>query len=130
MISISYEVESLENPRKGAKQVRRARKVDMNREIERLATLPWTVEMRRSHDGSIFARIVELPGCMTEGADRQKALRNLDEALRLWLAVELSEGLSFRSLLEPRLIRVSSWCGLPLSCTASPQRLLSITACH
>lgn len=64
----------------------------MNKEIERLATLPWTVEMRRNHDGSIFARIIELPGCMTEGANRQKALRNLDEALRLWLAVEMEQG--------------------------------------
>jgi len=50
--------------------------------------------MRRNHDGSIFARIVELPGCMTEGADRHEALHNLDQALRLWLATELERGAS------------------------------------
>lgn len=71
---------------------RTRRKVDVEREVERLAALPWTVEMRRNHDGSMFARVVELFGCMTEGADREATLRNLDNALRLWLATELERG--------------------------------------
>lgn len=42
------------------------RKAKTKAEIERLLGLPWTVELRRNHDGTFFARVVELPGCMTE----------------------------------------------------------------
>ncbi len=36
-------------------------------EIERLLGLPWTVELRRNHDGTFFARVVELPGTRRRG---------------------------------------------------------------
>ncbi|MGH9051624.1 MAG: toxin-antitoxin system HicB family antitoxin [Acidimicrobiia bacterium] len=61
-------------------------------EVERLAALPWTTELKRNEDGSVFARIVELPGCMTEGETEEEAVRNLREALGLWLDSELAQG--------------------------------------
>ncbi len=66
-------------------------KVDA-RTVHHYAALPWTKELRRNTDGSVFARIVELPGCMSEGANEQEALRNLSEALELWLETELERG--------------------------------------
>lgn len=63
-----------------------------HREIRRLAALPWTIELKRNHDDSVFARIVELPGCMTEADSEEEALRNLRDALELWLEAELSRG--------------------------------------
>jgi len=74
-------------------------------QIERLLTLPWTVELRRNHDGTFFARIVELPGCMTEGADEPEALRNLRGAQALWIENELARG---ASIPEPRASRQHS----------------------
>ena len=75
------------------------RKAKSRKEIERLLALPWTVELRRNHDGTYFARVVELPGCMTEGADEHEALRNLRRAQTLWLDMEIARG---ASIPEPR----------------------------
>lgn len=61
-------------------------------EVRRLAALAWTTELRRNDDGTTFARIVEFPGCMTEGASDEDAVRNLREALLLWLETELDRG--------------------------------------
>lgn len=81
------------------------RKATIRMQIERLLALPWTVELRRNHDGTFFARVVELPGCMTEGADEHEALRNLRKAQALWLESELARG---ASIPEPRSSRQHS----------------------
>ncbi len=60
------------------------------------------MELRRNHDGTFFARVMELPGCMTEGADEHEALRNLRKAQRLWLETEIARG---APVPEPRLSR-------------------------
>jgi antitoxin HicB len=78
------------------------RKPGAGAEIERLLALPWTVELRRNHDGTFFAQVVELPGCMTEGADEHEALRNLREAQALWLESEIARG---ATVPEPRALR-------------------------
>lgn len=62
------------------------------RELRRLMSLPWTIELRRNHDGTFSGRIVELPGCMTEGEDEVETLEHLREALELWLETELERG--------------------------------------
>jgi len=78
------------------------RKARNRMQIERLLALSWTVELRRNHDGTFFARVVELPGCMTEGADEHQALRNLRKAQELWLESELARG---ATIPEPRSSR-------------------------
>lgn len=72
-----------------------------DREIRRYARMPWTKELRRDADGSVFARVVELPGCMTTGADEVEALARLDTALELWLEVELEQGHTIPEPLPP-----------------------------
>ena len=54
--------------------------------------LAWTIELKRASDGSVFARVVECPGCMTVGDDDVDALKRLRVALRLWLESELEQG--------------------------------------
>src|SRR3990172_7662481 len=49
----------------------------IRQEVKRLAVLPWTLELRRNQDGSYFARVLELPGCMTEGPNELQALKRL-----------------------------------------------------
>ena len=61
-------------------------------EVDRLAAMPWAVELRPNSDGSVFARVLELPGCMTEGPTEATALRRLREATRLWIESELESG--------------------------------------
>lgn len=76
----------------------RSKKVNA-RVVRRCLELPWTFELRRNHDGSFFARVVELPGCMTEGENEAAALTNLRYALRLWIETELERG---ADIPEPR----------------------------
>jgi len=47
--------------------------------------LPYTKTLRADEDGDVVAKIVELHGCSAHGADEQEALRNLEEAQRLWI---------------------------------------------
>lgn len=55
-------------------------------------SLPYTIELTPDADGYWFASIPLLPGCMTQGASREEALRNIDEAKHLWLETALAEG--------------------------------------
>jgi predicted RNase H-like HicB family nuclease len=36
-------------------------------------------------DNAYVVDVPELPGCMAHGATRQKAIRNAEDAIRLWL---------------------------------------------
>jgi predicted RNase H-like HicB family nuclease len=56
-----------------------------NKDIARYMGRPYTKTLRVDEDGDVVAEIVELPSCSTHGADEQEALRNLDEAQRLWI---------------------------------------------
>jgi len=47
--------------------------------------LAYTKLLRPDADGDIVARVVELPGCSAHGENEEEALRNLQEAQRLWL---------------------------------------------
>jgi len=57
---------------------------------------PWTIEIHPYSDGGYFARVVELPGCMTEGATKQDVLEMIEDATAEWLAVAVEQGLSIR----------------------------------
>ncbi len=66
-------------------------RVNIDNEVERIVALPYRRELRRNEDGSWFARIVELRGCMTEGDTQVEALENLDVAMREWVRVQLED---------------------------------------
>lgn len=62
-----------------------------NRALEELIARPWSMEI--VGDGDMFAASVpELPGCLAEGATREEALANLEEALASWLSAALESG--------------------------------------
>lgn len=67
-------------------------------------SLPYTIEFRREEpddDGSMtwFARVIELPGCMTEGDTLEEAARMIQDAMAAWIEVALDEG---RPIPEPK----------------------------
>jgi len=51
--------------------------------------LDYTIRLKQNGDGSYFAEIEELPGCMSEGDTKQEALEIIDDAKRGWLEVAL-----------------------------------------
>ena len=52
----------------------------------------YSVELRENADGSFFAQIPDLPGCMTEGATASEALENLADAQQAWVNSAIEDG--------------------------------------
>jgi antitoxin HicB len=67
--------------------------------IDYYLKLPYTVELRETPGAGWFARIAELPGCMSQGDSGEEALSMIQEAKELWLEVALDEG---KPIPEPR----------------------------
>jgi len=63
---------------------------------------PYTRELIRNEDGTWFARVMELKGCMTEGNTKEEALKNLDDAMKGWIDVAIEDGESIPEPLESR----------------------------
>jgi len=61
--------------------------------VERYLRLPYTIQLRQYDDGTFFAEVAELPGCMTEADTAEEALEMIRDAMAGWIEVALSEGL-------------------------------------
>ncbi len=68
-------------------------------DIERYLRLPYAIELRQyEDDGTWFAAMPELPGCMTEADTAEEALTMIRDAQRVWLEAALEAG---RHIPEP-----------------------------
>ena len=54
--------------------------------------LPYTIELIREDETTWFARVVELPGCMTEGDSSADAVAMIQDAMAGWIELALSYG--------------------------------------
>lgn len=65
-----------------------------NREskLDALMRLPWTVNVEREEDGSLFARVAEIPDAIADGDDDRSLARELWDSLRASLAFRLDHG--------------------------------------
>jgi antitoxin HicB len=61
--------------------------------VEDYLRLPYTIQLRQYEDGTFFADVAELPGCMTEADTAEEALEMVRDAMAGWIEVALSEGL-------------------------------------
>jgi len=61
--------------------------------VEEYLRLPYTIQLRQYEDGTFFADVAELPGCMTEADTAEEAVEMIREAMAGWIEVALSEGL-------------------------------------
>lgn len=64
----------------------------MMRDLDYYMRLPYTIELTPAEDGTWFAKIPLLPGCMTVGDTQQEALDMIEDAKLAWLSVALTEG--------------------------------------
>lgn len=60
-------------------------------ELERYLAMPYTRELVPEDNGTWYARILELPGCMTVGDTQAEALTNLDDAMATWIQGKLED---------------------------------------
>jgi len=66
--------------------------INIEAEVARRLAMPYTRELVRNADGTWFGRIVEFPGCMTEGDTQAEAIEMLDDAMGAWIAAKLEDG--------------------------------------
>ena len=71
----------------------------MTKTLEDYLSLPYNIEVKRSEDGTYFARVKELPGCMTEADTFAEVEEMIRDAMTAWIEVALEEGFSIP---EPR----------------------------
>lgn len=55
-------------------------------------SLPYNIMLAREDDATWFARVMELPGCITEGNNAVDAAEMIQDAMAAWLEVALEDG--------------------------------------
>ncbi len=74
----------------------------MHRSVDEYLRLPYTIEvLRDDSDGQpgFVARVVELPGCITQADSFEELEGMIDAAMRAWIEVALDDG---QPIPEPR----------------------------
>src|SRR3990167_9516996 len=66
----------------------------MKKNLKYYLKLPYTTRIKSNTDGSYFAEIEELPGCMTEADTKEDVVKMLEDAKEAWLAVALERGVT------------------------------------
>jgi len=55
--------------------------------------MKFTVTLDRDEDGVWVAECLAIPGCVSQGSTREKALENVEEAIQLCLETRAENGL-------------------------------------
>lgn len=67
--------------------------------------MKFTVTLDRDEDGVWVAECPAIPGCVSQGATRDEAVTNLDEAIRACLEVRAERGMPLT--LETRQLEIA-----------------------
>ncbi len=76
---------------KNPKPIVLSRKSAIDAEIARRLVMPYRYELF-FEEGDWYARVVEFPGCMSDGPDPNEAIRMVRDAAEGWLQVSLEDG--------------------------------------
>ena len=66
----------------------------MEKKLEDYLSLPYKIEIYPSPEEGYAARVVELPGCISQGQTLQEVTANIEDAKVCWLEVALAEGIT------------------------------------
>ncbi len=55
--------------------------------------MTYTVVIREGNEGGYVATVPALPGCVSQGPTRRQALRNVKEAIEVYIEALLEDGL-------------------------------------
>ena len=64
----------------------------MEKNLEYYLKLPYRRELIPEPEGGWFIRIVELPGCLSQGETVEEAHAMIEDAMRGWIETELRKG--------------------------------------
>ena len=62
------------------------------RDVDYYRSLPYAIELRQYEDGTWFARMPELRGCMTEADTLEETMEMIRDAQRGWIEACLEDG--------------------------------------
>ena len=65
----------------------------MKNDLNYYLKLEYTIRLKKNSDGSYFAEIEELPGCITEADTEKEALVMVEDAKKAWLLVAIERNL-------------------------------------
>ena len=71
------------------------RENQMSKTVEDYLKLPYTIEIFRDEtddEAGWVARVIELPGCITQGESIPELTEMLDDAMRTWIETALADG--------------------------------------
>lgn len=63
----------------------------MKKDLPYYLKLNYSIRVKENEDGSYFAEVEELPGCITEGDSKTEALTMIEDAKRAWLETALEK---------------------------------------
>jgi len=69
-----------------------ARKLTVRKDLDYYLNLPYAVEVRQYDDGTWFARMPELRGCVTEADTLEEVMVMIRDAQREWISACLEDG--------------------------------------
>lgn len=61
-------------------------------DVNHYLSLPYTIELIREDATTWFARVAELPGCITEGDSAADAIAMIQDAMAGWIELALEDG--------------------------------------
>jgi len=64
----------------------------MNKDLAYYMALHYSILLTQADDGSWFAEIPDLPGCMSFGETQQEALDMIEDAKLTWISGSLEAG--------------------------------------
>lgn len=69
-----------------------ARKTKERKGVDYYMSLPYAIEVRQYEDGTWFARMPELRGCVTEADTLEEVMEMIRDAQRAWIEACLEDG--------------------------------------
>ncbi len=64
----------------------------MKMTVEDYLNLPYTIEVIRDESGGFFAKVLELPGCMTQAENFAELAEMIHDAMTAWIETALADG--------------------------------------
>ncbi len=66
---------------------------NIKEEVEKYMQLPYTIKLIKEDDGTYYVAVDELPGCASMGDTADEAMKNIKDAMEMWLESSLRRGL-------------------------------------
>ena len=68
------------------------KRAELDKKIDEYLRLPYTIIVRQYDDGTYFAEVEELEGCMTEADTAEEVMKMIKDAMAGWIELCLTDG--------------------------------------